>query len=80
MDDLRSMVGRAEFWRDADDTLTVVSADPIIAISPRLLAEADAETLPVDDDGLIWLAGDSRYRYRPVRFALGRIVVCERVD
>lgn len=85
--------GDATITRHDDGRVTVDRADDTIGIYVELLAEAEAGGLPVDDDGNIWLAGDARYRYRPVRFAratlgpLGpglaggqpQIVVCERV-
>lgn len=79
--------GDATITRCDDGRLVVERADPVIGIAVELLARADFN-LPVDDDGCIWLAGDPRYRYRPVRFApatpfkhgpLG-VVVCERVE
>lgn len=64
----------------------VERADPVIGMSLELLAQA-GWTLPVDESGCILLAGDPRYRYRPVRFAGTTIdsqgpvavLVCERV-
>lgn len=71
-----------------DGRLKVVRADDVIGMSLELLATA-GESLPVDEAGNILLAGDTAYRYRPVRFAAGqhmvdasgpcRILVCERV-
>lgn len=57
----------------------VVEADDTIGIASEVLAESGDDGLPVDSDGCIWLAGDPTYRYRPVRFAAHRVVVCERV-
>lgn len=56
----------------------VVSADDRIGISPELLAGADPAHMPVVD-GLLWLAGDPAFRYRPVAFAEYCVLVCERV-
>lgn len=60
--------GTAVLTRRDDGRVSVESADDVIAISVDLLASEDAE-LFVGQDGLLWLAGDSNYRYRPVRFA-----------
>lgn len=57
----------------------IVEADDTIGVAPELLANSDDDGLPVDSDGCIVLAGDPAYRYRPVRFAAHRVVVCERV-
>lgn len=68
-------------------SLIVERADDVIGISTQLLADA-GDNLLVDEAGCILLAGDPRYRYRPVRFASMAIVdsrgpchvlVCERV-
>lgn len=86
--------GSAEIRRTDDGHLIVVSADEVIGISVELLAEAlGGAGLWVDDGtGLLWLAGDPNYRYRPIRFTTtvhgldpntamegSRFVVCERV-
>lgn len=78
--------------RTEGDRLVVESADDIIGISVELLAEAVGWGLYVGADGLLWLAGDPTYRYRPVRFVAkveglqpgeaiegARMLVCERV-
>jgi hypothetical protein len=78
--------GDAVVTRHDDGRLTVDRADPVIGVSLELLATA-GNLLLVDDDGCILLAGDSQYRYRPVRFAgltvdssgPCRVLVCERV-
>lgn len=84
--------GDAEIRKRDDGTLEVVSADDVIGISVELLREALGFGLWVGGDGLIWLAGDPDYRYRPVRFVANvsglsqdqavegcRMLVCERV-
>jgi hypothetical protein len=79
--------GDATFTRHDDGRVTVDHADDVVGISLDLLAMAEAAHLPVDDAGCILLAGDPRYRYRPVRFAtdpgdpteMVRVLVCERV-
>lgn len=76
--------GDAVVTRQADGTLRVDRADPVVGISIELLAQSDGAAMSIDSDGYVWLAGDPAYRYRPVRFAPGlggtpRIVVCERV-
>jgi hypothetical protein len=81
-----SEYGDAEIVRAEDGRIEVVRADPVIGISLELLASA-GDGLAVDDSGCLLLAGDSRYRYRPVRFAgvtaeasgPCRVLVCERV-
>lgn len=78
--------GDATIIRGLDGKPYVERADAVIGISTQLLADAD-EHLPVDSEGCVWLAGDHRYRYRPVRFESGsgvpggpcQVVVCERV-
>lgn len=78
--------GDAVITRQEDGCLVVERADPVIGVSLQLLAEA-GESLPVDESGCILLAGDPRYRYRPLRFAGTAIdhsgpvgvLVCERV-
>lgn len=78
--------GDAAITRQEDGRLVVERADDVIAISLELLAAAGNE-LPVDESGCILLAGDPRYRYRPVRFVgrpddpteTARMLVCERV-
>lgn len=86
--------GTAEIRRHEDGRLEVVHADPVIGISLELLAQAVAgDGLSVDGNGYLWLGGDPRYKYRPVRFeasvhGLGaelavegcRVLVCERVE
>lgn len=85
--------GDAEVRRLDDGNLVVARADDVIGISVELLAEALGVGLWVDGEGLLWLAGDPKYKYRPVRFADtfthgltadsavegARVVVCERV-
>lgn len=84
--------GDAEIRQLDDGTLEIVRADDVIGISVELLAEALGSGLWVDGDGLLWLAGDPTYKYRPVRFATfargltadsavegTRVIVCERV-
>lgn len=86
--------GDVVFTQHDDGRVTVDRADDMIGISVELLARAEPGSLPVDGEGCIWLAGDSNYRYRPVRFdtpSLFRpegsrlagghpqVVVCERV-
>lgn len=47
----------------------VVRADDVIAVTIELLAqETGGRGLWIGGDGLLWLAGDADYRYRPVRF------------
>lgn len=80
--------GSAEIRRHDDGRLEVVRADDVIGITSELVFDVDA-SLWVDSDGLLLLAGDPRYRYRPVRFANApgltfptrgvQVVVCERV-
>lgn len=78
---------------DGTKRIEVVSADPVIGISVELLADALGWGLWVGGDGLLWLAGDPRYRYRPVRFEAhvegltpdqavegARVLICERVS
>ena len=86
--------GSAEVLKHEDGTLELVHADDVIGISVELLAGAlGTDGLWVGGDGLLWLCGDPRWRYRPVRFhssAHGleaeqavegvRFVVCERVQ
>lgn len=80
--------GDAEIRKHDDGTLEVVRADDVIGISVELLDEAVGHGLAVGDDGLLWLAQDPRYRYRPVRFVHhrqfgaegARMLVCERVQ
>lgn len=86
--------GTAEIRRHDDGRLEVTHADPVIGISVELLAEAvGGMGLWVDGAGLLWLAGDPRYKYRPVRFECAvrglpadqavegtRVLVCERVE
>lgn len=77
---------------DGTRRLEVVAADDVIGISIELLAEALGWGLWVGGDGLLWLAGDPRYRYRPVRFEANvaglsrdqaaegaRVLICERM-
>ncbi len=84
--------GDAELRRLDDGRTEVVRADDVIGISVELLAEAAGWGLWIGGDGLLWLAGNPEYRYRPVRFVsnlngLGpdeavegmRVLVCERV-
>lgn len=80
--------GSAELRTDADGLIEVVAADEVIGISLELLVKAVGTGLYVDVDGLLLLAGDRDYRYRPVRFVdhgVGlptegaRVLVCERV-
>lgn len=86
MANLDTAFGEATF-RLVDGEPHVISADERIGISVQLLADAP-ELLPVDDSGCLLLAGDPRYRYRPVSFAgpirdrAGpvAVVVCERVN
>jgi hypothetical protein len=76
------MIGSAVIQKHDDGRLEVVHADDIIGIATQVLAEADTHGLRVDDEGLLWIAGDPRYRYRPVRFASGpvpQVLICERV-
>lgn len=78
--------GDAIVSRHMDGRVSVLRADPVIGISLALLAQ-DSVNLPVDDTGCILLAGDRRYRYRPIRLAplpneatgQPRVLVCERV-
>lgn len=80
--------GSAWITRDDNGRLHVQSADPIIGISLELLAQTQDPALTIDDTGCILLAGDPRYRYRPVRFAANpgdptetaRVLVCERIE
>lgn len=86
--------GSAELRQHDDGRVEVVRADPVIGITVELLVQALAgDGLPVDGQGHIWLAGDCRYRYRPVRFEASvsglqpgqavegcRVLVCERVE
>jgi hypothetical protein len=85
--------GDAEIRKLDDGSLEVVNADDVIGISVELLAEAVGFGLWVGGDGLLWLAGDPRYRYRPIRFVAKvaglapgeavegtRMLVCERVQ
>jgi hypothetical protein len=60
--------GDATFRRYDDGRVVVQKADDVIGVSLELLASAAEGLLWVDRDGLLWLAGDYRYRYRPVRF------------
>lgn len=84
--------GDATITRAADGSLVVERADDVIGISVELLAQAVGWGLHVGGDGLLWLAGDPSYRYRPVRFVAQvaglepgqaaegvRVLVCERV-
>lgn len=79
--------GSATVTRHDDGRVTVEQADPVIGITFELLGQSDPELLRVDGEGLLWLGGDQRYRYRPVRFVAhpdvpgegARILVCERV-
>lgn len=83
--------GEAAIRRSDDGRLVVDRADPVIGISLDLLFGEDGlggEGLPIDESGCIVLAGDPRYRYRPVRFVAhpgdrtetARVLVCERVE
>ncbi len=85
--------GDAELRKHDDGRLVVIRADDVIGISVELLAEAVGFGLWVGGDGLLWLASDPRYRYRPVRFVANvagltrdeaiegaRMLVCERVQ
>jgi hypothetical protein len=85
--------GDAEMRKRDDGSLEVLNADDVIGISVELLAEAVGFGLWVGGDGLLWLAGDPRCRYRPVRFVAKvagltpseavegtRMLVCERVQ
>lgn len=87
-----SEYGSAAIKRHADGRVTVESADDVIGISVELLAEAVGWGLHVDGEGLLLLAGDPSYRYRPVRFEArvaglepgqaaegARMLICERV-
>lgn len=84
--------GDAEIKRHDDGHFEVIRADDVIGVSIELLHEALGAGLYVDGDGLLWLAGDPTYRYRPVRFVANlfnlasdeavegtRYIVCERV-
>lgn len=77
------------------ERIVVVSADSVIGISVELLAGATGGWgIWVGGDGLLWLAGDSRYRYRPIAFECRvaglsadeavaggpRVLICERVQ
>lgn len=60
--------GEAQLRRHDDELGTwveVVAADDTIGMSLKLLA--DAQFLPVQEDGTVLLAGDPAYRYRPAR-------------
>lgn len=85
--------GTAELVRHDDGRVEAVRADRVIGITFELFVGADPEQLPVDADGNIWLAGDPRHKYRPIRFdppvrdipaglaAPGcRVLVCEKVE
>lgn len=80
--------GCAIISRHDDGRLTVDHAGPTIAITLELLATASEQLLAIDNTGCLLLAGDPRYRYRPVRFAANpgdptetaRMLVCERVQ
>lgn len=84
--------GSATIVKTDDGRLAVLAADDVIGISFELLAEATGTGLWVDGEGMLWLAGDPNYRYRPVRFDArvggieagqavegARMLVCERV-
>lgn len=84
--------GGAVVRKRDDGRLEVVEADDVIGISVELLNEDLGFGLWVDGEGLLWLAGDPEYRYRPVRFIAkieglqpgdaiegARMLVCERV-
>lgn len=84
--------GDAVVRRHDDGRLEVVEADDVIGISLELLVEAVGSGIWVDGDGHLWLAGDPRYRYRPVRLWArvgnvppghavegARMLICERV-
>jgi hypothetical protein len=79
--------GTAEIRKLDDGRCLVVWADDVIGISVELLNEAVGAGLHVDEDGLLCLAGDARYRYQPVRFVHhrhldgkgARVLVCRRV-
>lgn len=85
--------GDATITRLDDGTIVVERADDVIGISVELLQQALGAGLWVGADGLIWLAGNPEYRYRPVRFVSrlnglspnqaaaegARVIVCERV-
>lgn len=84
--------GDAELRKHDDGRIEVVRADDVIGISVELLAQSLGAGLWVGGDGLLWLAGDPRYRYRPTRFVCNlhglsvdeavegaRVLVCERV-
>lgn len=86
---------RAHYGDDGKvERVEVVHADPVIGISLELLAQSTGsrQGLWVDADGMLWLAGDPRYRYRPVRFEClvdglqpgqavegTRVLICERM-
>lgn len=84
--------GDAVFLRQDDGRVVVTQADDVIGISVELLAEAAGNALWIGGDGLLWLAGNPDYRYRPTRFVGhrgglepdravegARVLVCERV-
>lgn len=77
-----SEVGWAELRR-SNGRLEVIAADDVIGFSLDLLGKCP-EGLSVDDDGLLLLAGNPDYRYRPMMFVSSShngpptVLVCER--
>jgi hypothetical protein len=84
--------GDATFVQHDDGRIEVTHADEVIGISIELLYQAVGFGLWVGGDGLLWLAGNPEYRYRPTRFVAkvhglsrdeavegSRVLVCERV-
>ena len=78
MVDLDAELGEIVLRSDPNGGTTVLQADELAAISIQLLAGACGHLLRVDDDGVIAIAG--QVRYRPVRLSSdGRSLVCRLV-
>lgn len=77
--DLDVEVGQIVLHSDANGGTTVLQADDWAAISLQLLAESCGHLVRVDDEGVVNVAG--QVRYRPVRLATdGRSLICRLVD
>ncbi|HET8642952.1 MAG TPA: hypothetical protein VFM37_13520 [Pseudonocardiaceae bacterium] len=63
--------------RHDDGRVIIDRADPVIGVSPQLLADPDLQHVAVDPAGNLVFARQAAYR--PVGFAPNRVLVCVRV-
>lgn len=77
--DLDAVIGTIMLRSDPNGGTTVLQADELAAITTQLLAGSCGHLLRVDDDGVIAIAG--QVRYRPERLSSdGRSLICRLVD